>query len=284
MARPAVEWPIPTYVVEYRERILVSCRVPGRALSAVAAPIVPELIQGRGIVTLALANGRCLKTVGGAPVLAAEFHTAELTTPVRRRGACRAAQQGIYLLRFLSDSHGLCRLVETALRHVAEQAVQEQGAERDGYRCRLQCGREPELQLRAPRPAGPEAWPAQSLFADQEQAEAILVRPEWYFAADCSGSLVRAIPVHFYARSTDVVPASLYGCDLNASALGIDPAQVELDHVLVQKRCTHTWMFPPERIATTRDSWSDRPRRSYSELGNQTPSGRGAEPILLGVR
>jgi hypothetical protein len=240
MARPPVEWPIPAYVVEYRERILVSFRVPKRLLgAAVAAPVVPETVHGHGIVSLCLSNGRCLKSVGGIPVLATEFRTAELVTPVRWQAACRPALQGLYTLRFSSDSHGLARLAGTALRVDAE------------------------VNPACPRAAGPRAlpelaWPVDSAFASSEEAEALLLHPEWYFAPDRDGRHVRAVPVHYYARATAVLQPGTLFASFVAESLGCDVEELCPDHALLQKRCTHTFHFPPETIVCSRPAEAAR--------------------------
>ena len=238
MARPPVEWPIPTYVVEYRERAVLSFRMPLRRLGGVVpAPVQPETVHGYGVVALSVSSGRCLKSVGGIPVLASEFRVAEVLTPVRWQAACRPALVGLCTLRFVTTCHGVARLARTALQLDAEVA---------------------DLSAAAGVPKGmvESPWPERSLFADQEAAEALLLRPEWYFAPDRDGRLVRAVPVHHYARSTMQLPGQLPALDggaaLVAAALHADPAELALDHALFQKRCTHTYHFPPETIVRTR--------------------------------
>jgi hypothetical protein len=245
MARPPVEWPIPAYILEYRERTLITFRAPLRRLGAtVAAPVQPDTIAGRGLVMLCLSNGRCLKSVGGIPVLATEFRTAEVVTPVRWQAACRPALKGLYSLRFATGSHGLARLARTALALDAETI---------GVCPRTTPPRvQPEL-----------AWPGHSVFAGAEEAEALLLHPEWFFAPDLDGRHVRAVPVHFYARTTaQILPGTLC-TEFVAEALRCDVEELELDHAVVQKRCTHTYHFPPETIVRSRPV--ETPYRAWAQ-------------------
>ena len=116
MARPEVDWPIPVYVTELRDRVVMVFRVAPRALAErLPAPLAAERVAGRALVALALGNGRCLKGVGGTSLLAREFRTAELVTPAVWPGACRPAARGLFLLRLFSDSVGVARLVRAAL-------------------------------------------------------------------------------------------------------------------------------------------------------------------------
>lgn len=234
MARPPVEWPIPAYVVELRERLVLTFRVPGREMARLAPePVAPVTVQGEGVISLCLGSGRCLKSVGGIPVLASEFKTAELLMPVRWQPACRPLLQGVCALRFLSDAHGLARLVRTALDFGAEVADAALFADRQ-----------------KPRPV--DEWPADSLFHSTEQAEALLLHPEYYFAPDRLGRLVRAVPVHQYARSIVQVRPERIPLDLVRRMLGLGTDALRFDHALLQKRCTHTFSFPPETIVRTR--------------------------------
>lgn len=241
MARPPVEWPIPAYVLEYRERILVTYRVPMRWLgAAVAAPVVPETVQGSGLVSLCLSNGRCLKSVGGIPVLATEFRIAEVLTPARWQAACRPALKGLYTTRLATDSHGLSRLTRTAL------------------------GLDAELSATCPRGTAPRAlpelaWPEHSAFAGAEEAEALLLHPEWYFAPDRDGLHVRAVPVHYYARATTQIQPGPLCAEFVAGSLHCEPSELTLDHAVLQKRCTHTYHFPPETIVRSRPATAARP-------------------------
>jgi len=234
MARPPVEWPIPAYVLEYRERTLITFRAPLRRLGAqVAAPVLPETVAGHGLVSLCLSNGRCLKSVGGIPVLATEFRTAEVVTPVRWQAACRAALKGLYSLRFATGAHGLARLARTALALDAELTDS--------------CPRST-----APRVQPEVAWPHESVFAGAEEAEAQLLHPEWFFAPDRDGRHVRAVPVHYYARATTQVQPLALCAEFVAEALRCDVKELELDHAVLQRRCTHTYHFPPETIVCSR--------------------------------
>lgn len=261
MARPPVEWPIPAYVTELRERVVATYRVPARALAPlVPAPVAPELVNGQGLVSLCLGNGRCLKPVGGPASLASEFHLAEVVTPARWQGACRPALRGALLLRLLTDSHGLARLVRTALGFETDLALHTQGAERNAYAAslRTQTDREESARLSLARPVEDASWPADSVFPSHEAAEAHLLHPECYFVPSSDGRVVNAAPVHQYARSaTHVRPAAL-AAPLLGDLLRCRPEEVVLDHVLFQRRCTHTWAFPPERIPVARQTpaWS----------------------------
>jgi hypothetical protein len=199
----------------------------------VAAPVIPETVTGHGLVSLCLSNGRCLKSVGGIPVLATEFRTAEVVTPVRWQAACRPALKGLYTLRFATGSHGLARLARTALALDAEMTTA--------------CPRttlprvQPELE-----------WPCDSVFAGAEEAEAMLLHPEWLFAPDRDGRHVRAVPVHYYARATTQVDPGAFCTEFVAEALRCDVKELQLDHAVLQKRCTHTYHFPPETIVCSR--------------------------------
>jgi hypothetical protein len=236
MARPPVEWPIPAYVVDFRERLVLTFRLRGRDVSRLApSPVAPYTLHGEGVVSLCLSNGRRLKSVGGIPVLASDFRTAELLTPVRWQPACRSAMQGLCWLRFFSNSHGLVRLARTGLELAAEVAD--------------------ETLLRgAARPGAEPEWPADSLFDSTEHAEGALLHPEWCFAPDRLDRLVRAIPVHHYARSTVHVAPEQTHLDRVARLLEVEPHALRFDHALLQKRCTHTVSFPPETIVRTRPS------------------------------
>lgn len=268
MARPPVEWPIPAYVVELRERLVAAFRVPARRLAPlVPGPLVPDLVRGHAVVALALGNGRCLKSVGGIPTLAGEFHAAEVFTPVYWQGACRPALRGSYLLRTGTDAHGLNRLIRTALRFPAEHLELRQGVEREGYAARA-AGHD----LLVPRSATEEPWPEDSLYSSHEAAEAHLLHPEAWFVPLPDGAAVNAVPVHQYARSTTHLHALRAGAGWLAETLHAAPGEVTLDHVFFQKRCTHTWSFPPERIAAARPA----PARFVSRPGGVAVSGAAA--------
>jgi hypothetical protein len=172
--------------------------------------------------------------VGGIPVLASEFRVAELLTPVRWEAACRAPLVGLCTLAFLTTCHGVARLARTAL-HLDAQVTELSPA------------------VGTLRTATEATWPEDSLFGAQETAEALLLRPEWYFAPDQDGRVVRAVPVHHYARATVAALAVGEGAlRLVADTLHADCAEVIPDHALLQKRCTHTYHFPPETIVRTR--------------------------------
>jgi hypothetical protein len=250
MARPPVEWPIPTYVVEMRERVVAAYRVPAmRVAPLIPGPVAPSLVRGHGVVALGLWNGRCVKSVGGHPTLAGQFRVAEVFTPVHWQGACRPALRGNYLLRFAADSHGLSRLVRTALGFPAEHRPLRQGLERTGYLAESDGQR-----LLLPRTIREEPWPADSLFATHEDAEAALLHPEAIFVPTRDYAAVNAVPIHQYARATAHLRPIAQAAGILAETLDAAPEELVLDHVFFQKRCTHTWSFPPERIATVRHS------------------------------
>lgn len=267
MARPPVEWPIPVYVSELRERVIATYRVPARCLARlIPGPVVPDLVRGQAVVALCLGNGRCLKSVGGNPTLTTEFHLAELVTPVYWQGACRPILRGNYLLHLSTDAHGLSRLVRTSLSFPAGCEALKQGTERPGYRCVSA-----RHEISVPRLVQEEPWSPESVFPSHEAAEAHLLHPEAYFVPASGGVAVNAVPVHQYARSTTHVQPLEEAAPLVAEVLHARPEEVVLDHVFFQKRCTHTWSFPPERIlasrvaprwatpAIRRGQWSPRP-------------------------
>lgn len=248
MARPPVEWPIPTYVVEMRERVVATYRVPAARLAPlIPAPVSPSLVRGHGVVALSLWNGRCVKSVGGSPTLASEFRVAEVITPVHWQGACRPVLRGSYLLRFAADTHGLSRLLRTALGFPTECRALRQGLERAGYLAES----EAHLML-LPRTIREEPWAEESLFATHEDAEAALLHPEAVFVPSRDQMAVNAVPIHQYARATTHLRPITHGAGFLAETLNAAPEELVLDHVFFQKRCTHTWAFPPERIATVR--------------------------------
>lgn len=275
MARPPVEWPIPVYVTELRERVVMSFRSPARVLAGrIPAPVQPELVHGQAVVSLCMATGRCLKPAGTGPLLASEFRVAELVTPVRWEAACRPALRGLFTLRLLTDSAGVARLVQTALEFPAGRSEHRQGVEGPAYTADLH-GPSPIdfAQFSLPRPVAESVWSSDSLFASPEEAEIALLHPEYIFVPETTGRAVRAVPVHQYARSTTVVAPTSAAAPLVAGSLGVQPEELELDHVLYQKRCTHTWSFPPERIVTATAPATSRLRRM--------PVREAARPRLL---
>ena len=256
MPRPPVEWPIPQYVAEIRERVIATFRVPAPVVAAlVPAPLSLSLASGEAAVSLALSACRCLKPVGGVAVLATEFHTAELITPVTWRRACGPSLKGQCLLRFFTDRAGVARLVGAALGFPADRAGFEQRPERDRTVWRLAAG-EAGAGLLLPRPAVEAAWPADSAFSSHEAAEAALAHPERCFVPSGGGRAVFAAPVHQYARSTTCVTPDALSAPVVAACLGARPEEVVPDHVFVQKRCTLTFAYPPERMLTIQRSVS----------------------------
>lgn len=261
MARPPVEWPIPMYVSEFRDRAVAVYRVPGRSLvRLVHAPVVPDLVRGQALVALCLGNGRCLKSVGGNPTLATEFRVAELITPVYWQGACRPILRGSYLLHASTSSHGLSRLLRTSLNFPAGHQELVQGLDRASYHCRSA-----HHSFALPRVAKEEPWPSGSVFATHEDAEAHLLEPQVYFVPSEGGTVIHAIPVHQYARATTHVHPLEAAAPWLAEFLHARPQEVVLDHIFFQKRCTHTWSFPPERIlaARTTPRWATPPTAAW---------------------
>ena len=253
MARPPVEWPIPQYVLELRERVVVTCRVPARLAAQVPLPLQPLCSGGKTVVSLCLGNGRVLKSVGGAERLASEFHTVELLTPAVWRPACRPALRGNYLLGGFADAPGVRRLLRTGAGLEAQAGRLAQGCGRSGYAWEgtLPVGQEGEAAAaaRLPRPLAEISWPADSAFSSPEAAEAQLLHPEVVFFLDRDGRAVNGVPVHQYARAAVHAEAEWSGVEeLLGGLLGACPEEVEVDHVFFQKRCTHTFFFPPERI------------------------------------
>lgn len=238
MARPPVEWPIPVYVMELRRRLVVCFRVPASALATqVAGPLSlepPRGAGGLGIAALALGMGRCLKPAGGTCLLAGEYQVAELFTPAVWRPACREALRGSCLLGAWTDCHGLGRLAATALEFPVSP-LGGPGA--------------PPADLAGLFPGQPAPFPTGSLYPTAEAADGLL-RPERVFAP--AAAAVWAPPVHFYYRSAEPVtlaPEAALTCRrVVADRLGLHPERVVPDHARLQRRCTHTWSFPPERI------------------------------------
>jgi hypothetical protein len=249
MARPPQEWPIPVYVVELRERVIMTYQVPARLVARrVPAPVCLDAVAGVALVSLCLSNGRCVKPAGGSLTLGSEFHAAELLTPARWQGACRPLTRGNFLLRLFSDSNSVVRLARAALGIRVEQAAQEQGTRTDHYFGRAEIAGGSGRVL-FERPLREERWPAGSLYPSAEAAEAHLLHPECYFVPEAGGTFVQAAPVHQYARSTTHAAGSADAARLVAAALQCEPQDLRLDHMFFQKRCTHTWSFPPERIS-----------------------------------
>lgn len=232
MARPPVEWPIPVYVAEFRERTLVVIRVPAATLvGKVQPPLYPLVSHGQAVMAMAFGSGRCLKSACGSRHLASEFSLTELLTPVAWYPACRAVVRGNWLISGSCSAPGIRRLCRAAL-----------GVDLDHDTELAECSVELE------RPVREAAWPATSFFESAEAAESRLLHPECCFVPDGEDEVVRAIPLHQYARSTiSVDPRS---CRLRGAArlLGLSETEIAVDHVLYQKRCTHTWAFPAERI------------------------------------
>jgi hypothetical protein len=272
MARPELEWPIPVYVTELRERVAVACRVPAGALAGrVPAPLNAETVRGTAVVALCFSNGRCVKPVGGVPSLASEFHLAEVLTPVVWRAACRQPVLGNLVLDLFTDSAGIARLVGKAVELDPHSCTQQQAAVGVRYECRMErSGGAPGAELLLDR-AAEDAWPSGSLFGSSEEAEIRLTRPECYFAGSRDGRAVYAVPVHQYARVTRPSAWRELEVPILAELLGLDAADVVVDHVLFQKRCTHTWSFPPERVPTVPAAGAGL--RSSFESGLRAASG-----------
>ncbi len=249
MARPAVEWPIPVYTLEVRDRVVASYRIAPRLLGPlVPSPLLPELHRRQALVTLTFAEARCLKSPGHAGPLVSEFHLAEVLTPVRWQGACRPALRGQLVLDLFTDRAAIARLLRTSLELEPRFARMSQGPEQATYGCRLDPTGRPGNRVWLPRPLVEAPWCDDSLFDQQESAEAALLHPECYFTPDGHGRAIWATPVHQYARATTHVAPTAEAAPVLAELLGARPEEVTLDHVFFQKRCTHTWSFPPERI------------------------------------
>ncbi len=251
MARPPVEWPIPVYVTELRERVVASFRLPARHLAGrVPGPLHPEVLSGQVLLSLAVSNGRCVKSMGSGRTLASELHLAELFTPVRWRPACRPAVRGHLLIRAWADHAGVRRLLRTALDFQARRGVTGISAGRHRSECALTAAKSGVLLARFhfPKLAPEVPWPVDSLCDSQEAADVLTVHPHCYFLPARGGRAVHAVPVHQYARSTTHLAAEGWEADGLAELLGLPAGVLELDHVVLQKRCTHTWSFPPERI------------------------------------
>lgn len=237
MARPPVEWPIPVYVAELRERTIVTCRVPAAALAGkVQPPLFPLVARAQALVAVAFGSGRCLKSACGSRQLAGEFALTEVITPVVWHPACRTAVRGNWLLAGSCSAPGIRRLCRASLGVDLRTAISGLEA----------------CHATLDRPIREAEWPNASHFTSPEAAETLLLHPECYFVRDEAEAIVRAAPVHQYARST--VPVAPQSCDVAAVAalLGLPEAAVIVDHVLYQKRCTHTWAFPAERIPLAR--------------------------------
>lgn len=254
MGRPPVEWPIPVYVTELRERVVATFRVPTRVLNPlVPAAMAPDVVRGSALISLCLNNGRCLKGQAGSAVLASEFHLLELLTPVRWQAPCRPTTRGQFLLALGSDSDSLSRLFRTALSAEVRATRHEQGTAKEPFLSRgARIDGDRRVEVRLPRAAEEHPWRADSVFDSHEAAEAHLLHPECYFVPETAGNAVQAVPVHQYARSsTHLLPLEVSAVAV-AEALGMRVGELELDHVFYQKRCTHTWSFPPERIPVAR--------------------------------
>jgi hypothetical protein len=249
MGRPPIEWPIPAYVVELRERLIVTFRVrTGLLARLLPAPLSPCIELGTGLIALGVGAGRCLKTVGGPPTLAHEFQVAELVTPVRWEPPCRDSAVGNYLLSAYTDSGSVRRFLRTAASVEPLRAALELKTARGELRCEVSLAGGSSAALRGI----PESFEALVAPADSSPAvpEAVLLAPACYFLSDVRECVIRSVPVHQYARTT--VPVQLEGAAALthgvATAIGCGDDELIPDRMWYQKRCTHTWSFPPERI------------------------------------
>ncbi|MFN3650762.1 MAG: hypothetical protein ACK47B_14400 [Armatimonadota bacterium] len=251
MARPPVEWPIPIYTLELRERTVGIFRVPASRLARqVPPPISLETFAGTGLVAVCVGSARCLKPVGGAAQLASEFHLVEVVTPVRWQGACRPLLRGLFALDLLTDCSGVRRLLECGLQVPARRARAEQELSRQRVSVRVGTSSGAGFGLAGPDPLREGTWPEGSCLSGLEEAELRLLRPDSYFFPDSHQPLVRAVPVHQYSRLTVARGDFEMAAPLLAELLRCPESEIVPDLALVQKRCTYTIAFPPERIPT----------------------------------
>ncbi len=252
MPRPPIEWPIPVYVTEHRERLLFCFRAPAPSVARlVPAPMYLETVSGQALLLLALGGARCHKAAGRTRALASEFRAAELLTPARWPAACRRDPLGLHLLQFHTTSAGLRRFVHTALgfeqsNPAARLTAEPLGPNGDGHL---------SIPYRTlARSQAESEWPADSLFDSSERAEALLLHPEYYYIPDQGRREIQAVPLHQYVRKSTVIPGPGADAEPIAELLGVAPSEVSLDHIVLQRRCTLTWSFPPERIPMVRGS------------------------------
>ena len=118
-----------------------------------------------------------LNAAAGSPTpLAREFQVAELLLPARWRPACRAPVRGHYLLRLMTGSSGVARLVETALSVDVRRLHGGSGPARAAFEISGSAGPVPSLLARVelPRERTEAPWPAGSTLDSQEAAETLL--------------------------------------------------------------------------------------------------------------
>lgn len=248
MGRPPVEWPIPAYQIEIRERLVLVYRTAASVLRGlVPGAVTAETVGSEAALLLTLENHRLLRPVGAETVLASEYHVVQLLTPVRWRRACRPDVRGSFLLGLGTDRRGVGRLLERSLHLPADRIACRFTVCRDRAEWEV-ASSEGTVAAAIDRPVREESWPVRSLYPSQEDAEAALLHPEAVFVPDPGDGSVRAAPVHLYARSTLHVGADVPSVGWLAGCPGVRPEELRLDHALLQKRCTHTWAFPPERI------------------------------------
>ncbi len=247
MARPAVDWPIPVYTFELRDRVLVTLRVPAAALAdRVPVPLTPVRFRRDALVTVAFDLVRQVKSQRPSPIVASDLRMVSITTPVAWSPACSPVVRGHYLLSMGTDRPGMARLMRTCLVQSAFPTKLMQTSVGSEYRFGLSPGQ--GLCGAIPRPLVEEPWgAADSILPSGEDAQALLLHPQRLFTSEGQG-WIQATPVHHYARSTAHVRLSYWDGEAVARQLGIDPSEAQMDHALFQKRCTHVYSFPPERI------------------------------------
>lgn len=283
MARPPSEWPIPIYELELRERLIACFTVPPPALlRQVPAPLTPQIIHGRGLCAVTMASGRVLKRSGIDQGLASEFRLLEVQVPVIWQRPCVGGERGLFTLLATTDHTGLHRLLKRCAQATAAVPVPQAHA------------RPRKVQLADPYEwwAGaetvrikttPAEWPTNSLIDGPERAEALLAHPTHRFFRDAEGDAVRAVPVRDYSRSTTPVAGHAAPVDRVAALLGVDPEELALDHLLLQKRVTQTVFFPSERISTLARSGRNATGLRSSDA-RFTPIRAQAEALLQSQR
>lgn len=263
MARPPSEWPIPIYELELRERLIACFNVPAPALlRQVPAPLTPHVIRGRGLCSVTMASGRVLKRSGIYQGLASEFRLLEVQVPVVWQRPCSGAERGLFTLLATTDHSGLQRLLKRCAHAAA--ALPSPRAHHRPRKVQLSDPYEWWAGAEAARiKAAPAEWPSNSLIDGPEHSEALLAHPTHRFFRDADRDAIRAVPVRDYSRSTTSVAGYAAPNDRVAALLDVDPEDLALDHLLLQKRVTQTVFFPSERISALarsgRNSTSMRP-------------------------
>lgn len=277
MSQTEGEWPLPAYEAELRERVILVLSVEASAVARhVPSPLHPDQQRGKVLVAVTLATVRRLRSVGAETLLASEFGLAEVLVPAWRRPACRGEERGLLLLGLRSSSRGLRRLVASGLSFPAEALQYRSGVDRAHHVCSI--GEPAEAgggtaavhaRVVLPRPyhsaEGDEAPTVEELATQ-------LLRRRVLYVPDHAAGVIRAVPVRHYARATMAVTAELVEAPLVERLLGVPPEALRIVAVLLQRRCTHTWGFPPERIPVVPAPGSAAPRAAPGEV---------AEPLIV---